>query len=102
MSDKPRRWFQVHLSTAVVMMFVAGGLLWLQFYRYLNTGDASDIGWPLTNEFSNNADDSLSWEKLGYPHVPYISVLLDIFFSANILLIATIASEFLIRRRENK
>ncbi|HLX65279.1 MAG TPA: hypothetical protein VKX17_28680 [Planctomycetota bacterium] len=29
MPEPPRRWrFQIHLSTAVVMMFVAGGLIW--------------------------------------------------------------------------
>ena len=27
MSDKKPRWFQIHLSTAIVLMFVAGGLL---------------------------------------------------------------------------
>ena len=29
MNEKKRRWFQIHLSTAIVMMFVAGGLLWI-------------------------------------------------------------------------
>src|SRR5438105_4088179 len=30
MTDSPkRRWFQIHLSTAIVLMFVAGGLLWM-------------------------------------------------------------------------
>lgn len=31
MDEKPRKrpWFQFHLSTAVVLMFVAAGLLWL-------------------------------------------------------------------------
>jgi len=28
MSEPKRRWFQIHLSTAVVLMFVAGGMLW--------------------------------------------------------------------------
>ena len=27
--EKIRRWFQIHLSTAIVLMFVAGGLMWL-------------------------------------------------------------------------
>src|SRR4051812_47117597 len=26
-----RRWFQIHLSTAIVLMFVGGGLSWLNF-----------------------------------------------------------------------
>jgi len=34
MSDKPRRrWIQFHLLTAVVMMFVAGGMMFA-FFRY--------------------------------------------------------------------
>ena len=33
MSEKPkRRFFQIHLSTAIVLMFVAGGLMWFDFY----------------------------------------------------------------------
>ena len=32
MRDKPHRsWFQLHLSTAIVMMFVAGGVTWANF-----------------------------------------------------------------------
>ncbi len=27
--EKKRRWFQVHLSTCIVLMFVAAGLVWL-------------------------------------------------------------------------
>lgn len=27
MSEKKRRWFQIHLSTAIMLMFVAGGLV---------------------------------------------------------------------------
>ena len=36
-ADKPRRaWFQIHLSTAIVLMFVAGGLMYFSasYYRY--------------------------------------------------------------------
>jgi len=28
MSEKKRRWFRIHLSTAIVLMFVAGAVLW--------------------------------------------------------------------------
>ena len=31
MSEKKRRWFQIHLSTAVMLMFGAGILLWVNF-----------------------------------------------------------------------
>jgi len=53
MSDKPRRWFQIHLSTAIALMFVAGGLMWLNF-GWLRTdfGSAEAYsrfthGWPV-------------------------------------------------------
>jgi hypothetical protein len=45
-----RRWFQIHLSTAVVMMFVAGALLGLNFIQRVNDNklirDAIFNGWP--------------------------------------------------------
>ena len=32
MNGKPKRpWFQIHLSTAIVLMFVASGLMWANF-----------------------------------------------------------------------
>jgi hypothetical protein len=55
MSDAPKKrtWLQFHLSTAVVLMFVAGGLLWLnQHGREVrldidrNTWPEKQWGWP--------------------------------------------------------
>ena len=31
-APKKRAWFQIHLSTAVVLMFAAGGLFWINVY----------------------------------------------------------------------
>ncbi|HLX59657.1 MAG TPA: hypothetical protein VKX17_00105 [Planctomycetota bacterium] len=48
MPEPPRRArFQIHLSTAIVMMFVAGGLMWANFYegavlQESGTGGAND------------------------------------------------------------
>ena len=43
MTDKPRRsWFQLHLSTAIVMMFVAGGLLGLNIVSKTTNYTATD------------------------------------------------------------
>src|SRR5262245_3611696 len=39
-----RRWFQFHLSTAIILMFVAGGLMWANF-RTAETGKL--IGFPI-------------------------------------------------------
>ena len=57
MSDKKRRWFQVHLSTAIVMMVVAGGFVFLNLQlsfwsKYFACGKLSsesghDYGFPL-------------------------------------------------------
>ncbi|HYG74258.1 MAG TPA: hypothetical protein VEK08_04560 [Planctomycetota bacterium] len=50
-----RRWFQLHLSTCVVLMFVAGGLIWANAQvrtQAIRTGELTAIrherGWPLT------------------------------------------------------
>jgi hypothetical protein len=50
-----RRWFQLHLSTAVSLMFVAGGLMWLNIrpttVSKLEAGIQwveTSFGWPLT------------------------------------------------------
>src|SRR5947208_189659 len=49
MSDKRRVWFQIHLSTAIVLMFVGGGLLWL------NVQGKFAIGWPLQFYLSHSS-----------------------------------------------
>ena len=47
---KKRPWFQYHLSTAIVVMFVASGLLWLnvrnQNWIHLPDDDLPSYGWP--------------------------------------------------------
>jgi len=50
MSEKRRRWFQIHLSTAIVLMFVAGALMLknfqTQFGKFIMLGKGSP---PYTN-----------------------------------------------------
>lgn len=52
MDEKPKKrpWFQFHLSTAVVLMFVAAGLMWLNitvFEGVLKTREpGKSRGWP--------------------------------------------------------
>ena len=45
MIEKPRRWFQFHLSTAVVMMIVAGGLVYVNVTprTTLRDGETGDV-----------------------------------------------------------
>ena len=56
--SKKRPWFQIHLSTAIVLMFVAGGLMWANIggrkqnvpcHLFFNCGDEvfTSYGWPL-------------------------------------------------------
>jgi len=61
MPDTPkRRWFQIHLSTAIVMMFVASGLLYLNLSGSMNIIGTHplgrigiiDQGWPATANVS--------------------------------------------------
>ena len=46
--DAPRKrpWFQIHLSTAVVLMVVAGGLVWANVALKSIYGIYDSYGWP--------------------------------------------------------
>ena len=81
MSEKPRRWFQIHLSTAVVLMVVAGALLGLNI---------SNAGWPIQIEY---------WGSLRN-HPQLRGIVLDICLNIEILLGVPALLEYLIRRRE--
>jgi hypothetical protein len=41
-----RRWFQMNLSTAILLMIAAGGLLWSNVH--LSHFDIQEYGWPMT------------------------------------------------------
>ncbi len=44
----PRRWFQIHLSTGIALMFVAGGLVWLNlaWQPFVHDPAQGGLGWP--------------------------------------------------------
>jgi hypothetical protein len=53
MAGKPKQWWlRVHLSTCVILMFVAGGLIWLnmkpdvQALPFGGKGELVVWGWP--------------------------------------------------------
>ena len=53
-----RPWFQIHLSTAVVLMFAAGGLMWANSTKYFVFTSRDDHqvgcrGWPITMWWSD-------------------------------------------------
>src|SRR5436305_1611705 len=73
MSDKPRpRWFQIHLSTAIVLMFVAGALMWSNSVAYIPPVDYVEInqrkalglieeyGWPTIYYYNDTRANHLS------------------------------------------
>jgi hypothetical protein len=66
MSDKPRRpWFQIHLSTAIVLMFVAGGLMFANFGARITKPTSNfkmEFGWPCIVWTRFEIRDLLSFE----------------------------------------
>ena len=119
MSDKPRRaWFQIHLSTAIVMMFVAGGLMWANFRMrslrddsiYLLGGDESDHsryyvrGWPvvfLHTKVPTRSEGMFIGAPKTYDGEWIVDGLIfDPLFAVFVTISVGLVSEFFIRRRE--
>ena len=104
MSDKPRRWFQFHLSTAVLLMLAIGFdlCLWThttRIYEYLSLdsmeiGYSNDFGFPIsfywTKKFAWNDTRTL------------MAILANLPFNAGPLLVLALACEWFIRRREDR
>jgi hypothetical protein len=110
----PRRArFQVHLSTAIVLMFVSGALMWantnpritLRFYPGMSVCSHYDYGWPFEafgidawpqSYTNNNHSNSYFENEGGYVQLKDISVALIV------LSLVWYACEWLIRRRQFK
>jgi hypothetical protein len=129
-APRPRRWFQIHLSTAVVLMFAAGGLIWANVPRHeirvekvsSNTSEAvwwfyerneipkdqpiecriesETCGWPI--KWQNQGEMSTQGETLrDWGMVTtWRTYVYDGASWLGILLFVTCACEFLTRRRE--
>jgi len=116
MSDKrARRWFQFHLSTAVLMMLVVGAMSWLEMHEHRfklqvigdNEGPYPEYivmrGWPVMmgreTIDKNGIVTELPWSTeatvLGY-------FTLDLLCFLSILAATGFVSEYIIRRRETK
>lgn len=116
MNDAPpkkRPWFQLHLSTCIVLMFVAGMLIWLnvtprerslvwilengRMERFMD--DRSGLegwtgrGWPATFQ-AILPDETTKWSGEG--------VVQDLAVVMAIIGLAGSGCEYLIRRRERK
>ncbi|HLX62573.1 MAG TPA: hypothetical protein VKX17_14950 [Planctomycetota bacterium] len=105
MPEPPRRArFQIHLSTAIVLMFVAGGLIWLNvlersagmFLSGPHIIFAKDCGWPC-----------FAWTKV-IEYFPlqsrvcrpsYIGICINLVVALAILFAVYFLCESLIRRR---
>lgn len=116
MSDLPkRRWFQIHLSTAVALMFVSGVLLWANLVPHktvLYEGSHDGIkawslryGWPTPYcsghyfELPEGPSSVLSPEPR-YSYAKIDNLRLNVFCAAVLLAVCAFACESTIRRRE--
>lgn len=111
-TGKPRRWFQLHLSTCVIMMFVASGLVWLNVRANSNPqfeGNTIDYldgyGWPLYYYYASNGKFTIV--DLAFAVVEYGLVLNEILWKAVcfngivslfVLITTACCCEFLLRR----
>ena len=115
MLETPRsRRFQIHLTTAIVLMFVAGALIWANVteqvvqvtkFNYIQTL-ATEYGWP----FKAFRIDELRWlfaqsakEHSSECYMPaYLMGALDLFIALLSLFSVWYACEWLIRRRSSR
>jgi hypothetical protein len=111
-----RRWFQIHLSTALIVMFVASLIIWAntrifrggslltdgnlvpnQYVVDLNTlfGRGQYIearGWPFRYQYT--LKDNLEFLNLWW------SLPMDLVVMVTVLLLTVVVTEHLIRRRD--
>lgn len=117
MSKAPqkRAWFQLHLSTAIVLMLAAGVLVWANVrngeYEYFSlSGHYGEIryGWPMpavSAEFYTKLSGSerslfeKPYELTSFPVFHSIGLLVDVLIVVLALVTAGIACEACFRRR---
>jgi len=100
-----RKWFQIHLSTAIVLMFVAGGLIKMNigerevnltngvFFFYDRIfGDFTGTGWPFVFVCEGPLSSWFSIQAL----------LIDLFVAVLIMVTCTLLIEQQIRREAPK
>jgi hypothetical protein len=102
MKDKPkRRWFRFHLQTAVVMMIVSGGMLWLNISRShdIKGGEESyRCGWPMTWYWTCLITDNVPPEYGGFTEGK--GLLVDVAIVLCVVSAVAVISELLLRRLE--
>lgn len=104
-----RRWLQIHLSTAIVLMFAASGILWLNtkesaarwppgvYYEPMPPGyHCKAFGWPYTYRILYGSDSDNERSQFND-----YTLTIDIIVALFTILITAVVCEWLIYRREN-
>jgi len=105
-----RPWFQFHLSTAIILMFVASGLLWLNMRPLPQPTRLSPPnweipvrGWPLTTRYFvmtlDSEEAALMVNAGGYWH--WQNVALNVLCALVILVSVAALCEWRIHRRRS-
>jgi hypothetical protein len=116
---KKRRFWQLHLSTAVLLMFGAGGFLWLNSFphRFYPWADMPEnyfyqYGWPTV--FYTDPEPALVMgiplgtaldrfiREVGQREVSTLHVVVNVLVALPCLASLAFACEWLIRRREGR
>lgn len=104
-APRKRAWFQLHLSTCVVLMLAAGVLMWanIQFIVDLDYGER---GWPwpyyrevYTIQYIGRSRPLPEFDKWPEPYYMIDSLVMDIGVGIAILAVIAAFCEWLIRRR---
>jgi hypothetical protein len=124
-SEQPKkRLFQFSLATAVVLMFVAAGLLWANLLEHENPGCLLDqkLEWGRVSSERVNTDYILGGGPRGWPFVylqyvyaggqrgglsawkewHLLCLALDVLLAFAVLLTTAVVCEHLIRRKERQ
>jgi hypothetical protein len=98
---RARRFLQFHLSTAVIMMLLAGGLMWSNTRkRTLETFVLNLRGHPVAHEYGRGWPLAYHRWEFEKDESSQTNLILDGVFCVGVLLAAGIAVEYFIRRRE--
>ena len=102
-----RRWFQIHLSSAVVLMFVASGLVWSNVIPSSRLLPYVFVyGWPLiiyvdyANLPRNTIDGFGLMSEFGNREFMWLHCFMNLIVMLLVFFGVCVCSEWLIRRRE--
>ena len=112
MDEKPKRraWFQLHLSTCVVMMVVAGGAIWINIVPYplgyMQSANLPPLDYPVPGMAVQRGWPSTYYQQASDPtrsgQWDWVNLALDAFTGIAVIITATIPYEYLLRRRARK